>query len=200
VSKARRQRKMSFVSCVSASSLTARSRLVTAASFAATGKAARSTSADPTVLRCIRVHHREYVGSRITGHARTFFHGSSSRSSPRASSMEHPGPIAGSPAQRTFSSPPQPPPSTLTSWWNRFLEPKPMPPRKTFAWYREITLICTVFAITGTSTMMLVSEQYLRCFSWARLQLSCVVRSTTSLYLVNYSYIRSGQLSGTFLD
>jgi hypothetical protein len=31
-----------------------------------------------------------------------------------------------------------------------------MPPRKTFAWYKEMVLICTVFAITGTSTMMLV--------------------------------------------
>ena len=38
----------------------------------------------------------------------------------------------------------------------RFLGPKPMPPRHTFAWYREMILICTVFAITGTSTMMLV--------------------------------------------
>jgi hypothetical protein len=39
----------------------------------------------------------------------------------------------------------------------RFLAPKPMPEKGTFAWYREMVLICTVFAITGSSTMMLVS-------------------------------------------
>mmetsp|Transcript_152 Transcript_152/g.373 ORF Transcript_152/g.373 Transcript_152/m.373 type:complete len:193 (-) Transcript_152:359-937(-) len=39
---------------------------------------------------------------------------------------------------------------------NTFLGPKVMPPRWTMAWYREVTLICTVFAITGTSTMVLV--------------------------------------------
>lgn len=38
----------------------------------------------------------------------------------------------------------------------KFLAPKPMPPRNTPAWYREMTLICTVFAITGSSTMFLV--------------------------------------------
>ena len=36
----------------------------------------------------------------------------------------------------------------------RFLAPKPMPKRYTFAWYREMVLICTVFAITGSSTML----------------------------------------------
>ena len=41
-----------------------------------------------------------------------------------------------------------------------FLGPKPMPPRWTLAWYREVTLICTVFAITGTSTMVLVSNTF----------------------------------------
>ena len=43
---------------------------------------------------------------------------------------------------------------------HNFLGPKPMPPRWTFAWYREVTLICTVFAITGTSTMVLVSNTF----------------------------------------
>jgi hypothetical protein len=38
----------------------------------------------------------------------------------------------------------------------KFLAPKPMPPRNTPAWYREMTLLCTVFAITGSSTMFLV--------------------------------------------
>jgi hypothetical protein len=38
----------------------------------------------------------------------------------------------------------------------KFLSPKPMPPRNTPAWYREMVLLCTVFAITGSSTMFLV--------------------------------------------
>lgn len=42
------------------------------------------------------------------------------------------------------------------SFLQRFLAPKEMPKRGTFAWYREMVLICTVFAITGTSTMILV--------------------------------------------
>lgn len=40
----------------------------------------------------------------------------------------------------------------------RFLAPKEIPPRGTLGWYREMFLICTVFAITGSSTMMLVSR------------------------------------------
>jgi hypothetical protein len=40
----------------------------------------------------------------------------------------------------------------------RFLGPKVMSPRWTFDWYREMVLICTVFAITGSSTMVLVSN------------------------------------------
>lgn len=38
----------------------------------------------------------------------------------------------------------------------RWMAPKEIPPRGTMKWYREMTLICTVFAITGTSTMVLV--------------------------------------------
>ena len=38
----------------------------------------------------------------------------------------------------------------------RFLAPKPMPPRNTPKWYAEMALICTVFGITGSSTMFLV--------------------------------------------
>ena len=41
---------------------------------------------------------------------------------------------------------------------SNFLGPKPMPERHTFAWYGEMLLICTVFAITGSSTMVLVSR------------------------------------------
>jgi hypothetical protein len=43
-----------------------------------------------------------------------------------------------------------------TTFLEQFLSPRPMPPRNTLAWYREMTLICTVFAITGSSTMFLV--------------------------------------------
>ncbi|GAX10403.1 hypothetical protein FisN_21Lh098 [Fistulifera solaris] len=42
------------------------------------------------------------------------------------------------------------------SMWQRYTAPKDMPPRGTFAWYREMALICIVFGITGSSTMMLV--------------------------------------------
>jgi len=38
----------------------------------------------------------------------------------------------------------------------RFLAPKVMPERNTPRWYLEMALICTVFAITGSSTMVLV--------------------------------------------
>lgn len=38
----------------------------------------------------------------------------------------------------------------------RFLAPKPMPPRNTPKWYAEMALLCTVFGITGSSTMFLV--------------------------------------------
>jgi hypothetical protein len=41
----------------------------------------------------------------------------------------------------------------------RFLGPKEMPPRWTFPWYREMVLLCTVFAITGSSTMVVVSQR-----------------------------------------
>jgi hypothetical protein len=41
-----------------------------------------------------------------------------------------------------------------TTMWQRFLGPKPMPERRTTAWYREMLLICTVFGITGSTTMM----------------------------------------------
>lgn len=43
------------------------------------------------------------------------------------------------------------------STWQRFLAPKPMPERQTAAWYRELLLICTVFGITGSSTMLVRS-------------------------------------------
>ncbi len=48
--------------------------------------------------------------------------------------------------------------STNPTFLQRFLAPKEIPPRGSFGWYREMVLICTVFAITGSSTMMLVSS------------------------------------------
>lgn len=47
--------------------------------------------------------------------------------------------------------------SPFSKFWKSYLGPKPMPERWTAAWYREMVLICTVFAITGSSTMVLVS-------------------------------------------
>jgi hypothetical protein len=47
--------------------------------------------------------------------------------------------------------------SGFSQMWNRFLGPKEMPPRWSSTWYREMVLLCTVFAITGSSTMVLVS-------------------------------------------
>ena len=38
----------------------------------------------------------------------------------------------------------------------RWLAHKDIPPRGTLKWYGEMVLICTVFAITGTSTMVIV--------------------------------------------
>eukprot|EP00536_Pseudo-nitzschia_multiseries_P017640 jgi/Psemu1/225974/e_gw1.1700.11.1 len=46
--------------------------------------------------------------------------------------------------------------SSFSEFWKSFLAPKPMPDRWTSAWYREMVLLCTVFAITGSSTMVLV--------------------------------------------
>ena len=44
-------------------------------------------------------------------------------------------------------------PLTFVQKW---LAPKEIPPRGTAKWYGEMTLICTVFAIAGSSTMFLV--------------------------------------------
>lgn len=49
-------------------------------------------------------------------------------------------------------------PSQIAQFWSRFTGPKEMPPRWTPAWYREMVVVCTVFAITGSSTMILVSS------------------------------------------
>jgi hypothetical protein len=46
--------------------------------------------------------------------------------------------------------------SGIISFWKWYTGPKHMPERWTLPWYREMVLICTVFAITGSSTMVLV--------------------------------------------
>mmetsp|Transcript_9808 Transcript_9808/g.22095 ORF Transcript_9808/g.22095 Transcript_9808/m.22095 type:complete len:224 (-) Transcript_9808:284-955(-) len=46
--------------------------------------------------------------------------------------------------------------SSKTTFLERFFATKPMPPRNTPRWYGEMALICTVFGITGSSTMFLV--------------------------------------------
>ena len=47
--------------------------------------------------------------------------------------------------------------SHIQTFWQRFLGSKPMPERHTAAWFREMLLICTVFGITGSSTMIVRS-------------------------------------------
>jgi hypothetical protein len=43
-----------------------------------------------------------------------------------------------------------------STFWQKFTGAKPMPERWTLPWYREMVLISTVFAITGSSTMVVV--------------------------------------------
>lgn len=78
-----------------------------------------------------------------------------------------------------------------TTFLQRFLAPKDMPPRGTFAWYREMVLICTVFAITGTSTMMLVGSSSSE--RWAR---NTSPWHPNSLNPPLYQFIWAGQASG----
>ena len=56
----------------------------------------------------------------------------------------------------TIESMSKPPEWTFSKFWKSYLQPKTMPDRWSVAWYREMALICTVFAITGSSTMVLV--------------------------------------------
>lgn len=46
--------------------------------------------------------------------------------------------------------------SNGSTFLQRWLAHKEIPPRGTLKWYGEMALICTVFAITGTSTMVIV--------------------------------------------
>jgi hypothetical protein len=53
--------------------------------------------------------------------------------------------------------------TNIPTFLQRFLGPKEMPQRGTLRWYAEMVLLCTVFAITGSSTMALVSSSdYMR--------------------------------------
>jgi hypothetical protein len=45
---------------------------------------------------------------------------------------------------------------TQPSFMSKWMGHKEIPPKGTLKWYGEMVLICTVFAITGTSTMVLV--------------------------------------------
>lgn len=49
------------------------------------------------------------------------------------------------------------------TWLQNFFSLKEMPAKYTFQWYREMVLICTVFAVTGSSTMFLVSLWHCIC-------------------------------------
>lgn len=42
------------------------------------------------------------------------------------------------------------------SWWSRWTHEDPLPPRFSRAWWAEMALICTVFGVTGSSSMYLV--------------------------------------------
>ncbi|KAL6071640.1 DUF6787 domain-containing protein [Balamuthia mandrillaris] len=45
---------------------------------------------------------------------------------------------------------------TMQRWWQRWTAEVPPKPRWSFAWWLEMTLICTVFAITGSSSVFFV--------------------------------------------
>lgn len=74
-----------------------------------------------------------------------------------------------------------------------FLGPKPMPERYTFAWYREVALICTVFAITGSSTMVLVRW-------WTLYRCLFLFRSVSNIFQVRPAVKDILGLQGTFVD
>jgi len=71
-------------------------------------------------------------------------------------------PKTGTPKTSNNANPNNPKTSTTapdkasTSFLTSFLAPKQMPPRYAPRWYAEMALLCTVFGITGTSTMVLV--------------------------------------------
>lgn len=74
----------------------------------------------------------------------------------------------------------------------RFLGPKKMPERHTAAWYKEVLLICTVFAITGSSTMVVSINAQEMFFAtsllmlFQQLFLFVIVRSASSQRRIRY--------------
>lgn len=95
------------------------------------------------------------TNSGKTFHRRWVSNGSSSSNS-NTSKVNKAVVEAGESAQPTLPSSTSSTSTTSTTFLQRFLGPKPIPPQNTFRWYIEMTLLCTVFAISGTSTMVLV--------------------------------------------
>jgi hypothetical protein len=83
-----------------------------------------------------------------------------------ASFRRTPPPRTGTLVRRGFSSSNKPTDGASASkekpasWWENFIAAKTMPTRYTAAWYREMLLVCTVFAITGSTTMVVCSPPY----------------------------------------
>jgi hypothetical protein len=99
----------------------------------------------PTVTRSLNVVYRScQLQNRLTSTNKAI----KPQDAPSTKSI--PTPTAGSTANSTQSTEP----AASISMWQRFLAPKPMPERYSASWYREMILICTVFAITGSSTML----------------------------------------------
>ena len=61
----------------------------------------------------------------------------------------------------------------------RFLAPKPMPPKYTTKWYGEMVLICTVFGITGSSTWVYFKHYIFHFYYY----LFCVGRMLNTLIM-----------------
>ncbi len=81
--------------------------------------------------------------SRSLSHSRSFF--SSFRSPSSASRRSFTSSSSSSSSESSFAR-----------FWRRWTAEVPSPPRYSGAWWRETALICTVFAITGSSSMYLV--------------------------------------------
>lgn len=95
-------------------------------------------------------HSLVIINSGTTFHRRLVSYGSSSSSTNKVNKVVV---EAGENVQPTLPSSTG---TTSTTFLQRFLGPKPMPPQNTSRWFFEMTLLCTVFAISGTSTMVLV--------------------------------------------
>ena len=80
-----------------------------------------------------------------------------------------------------------------TTFLQRWMGPKEMPPRWTLRWYGEMVLICTVFAITGSSTMVLVSA-YVSCVIFI---LSCEWFILQTFYCISNVFITTNPITTT---